>query len=332
MTDEPPESQLPWPDDQQQPSLRRHASDYDGFYAPGQPQSEPGYGQQPQHFAAPPPHNSGPPAARAQHQVPQHGSQQADPGDAVTQQLYQRSQADDFGAAQPWTQPGYYQPPYQLMGPLFESGSNYGEFRSSETMNRWSPSKARRRKILLVAAYAAALVVVAVVAGILVSWPTKPAASKNNAAAAVPSASAATATVPPTTPASSPAAPDHAGVLSWWTSYGLPASLQFSKTMAQMSADARSAETTDDLSAVEADLTTAQGEIQAAQADPPIPDVALEQLWRTALADWGSAVSDTLNGVENNLDLSEMKQANAELLDGNTAFNVLIRDVNSLIP
>ena len=102
--------------------------------------------------------------------------------------------------------------------------------------------------------------------------------------------------------------------------------------MAQMNTDAASAGTTDDFSAVEADLTTAQGEIQAAEADPPIPDATLEQLWSTALADYSSGVSDMLNGVQDNLDLTEIKQGVAEVLDGNTPLNTLVSDINSLIP
>lgn len=330
--DEPPESQLPWPDGQQRPYQRRHASDNQGYYAPGQPQSQPGYGQQPQDFSAPQPDSYGSPAARTQHQVPQHSGQPAEPDDPATQQLYQWPHADDHGADPPWTQPGYHQPPYQPIASLFESGSNYGEFRSSETMTHWSPPKPWRRKIFLVAAYAAAVVAVAVVAGVLVSSLARPAPSKNNAAAAVPPATAPSATVPPTTPASSPTTSDVSGVLSWWTSYGAPASRQISTTMAQMNTDAASAGTTDDFSAVEADLTTAQGEIQAAEADPPIPDATLEQLWSTALADYSSGVSDMLNGVQDNLDPTEIKQGVAEVLDGNTPLNTLVSDINSLIP
>jgi hypothetical protein len=292
MTDEPPESQPPWPDDQRQPYRRRHASDDDGFYAPGQ------------------------------------RGQPADPGEAMTQQLYQPSQVGDYGAAQPWTQPGYDQPPHQLMGPLFESGSNYGEFRSSETMTHWRPPNPRRRKILLFTAYAAAAVAVAVVAGVVVSIsakPARPAASTSSASAAVPPAAA-----PSATPAPSSATSDVNGVLSWWASYGIPTSQQIGETMAQLKTDATSAETTDDLSAVEADLTTAEGEIQAAQADPPIPDATLEQLWSTALADYGSGISEMLAGFQNNLDVSEIDQGAAEAIDGNTPMTALVSDINSL--
>ena len=279
MTDEPPESQQPWPQDRQQPYQRRN-----------------------------------------------------EPDDPVTQQLFQPFQPDHYGAGRPWTQPGYDQPPYQLMGPLFESGSNYGEFRSNESMTRWRMPNQRRRKILLAAAYAAALVVVAVVAGVLISSLAKPAASTGSAAAAAPPASSPPATVPPTTPASSPAASDVVGVLSWWVSYGMPAFQQVSTTMSQLRTDATTAETTHEFSAVEADLATAQSEIQAAQADPPIPDATLEQLWSTALADYGSGVSEMLDGVQNNLDLTEIKQGAAEVVDGNTPINTLIGDINNLAP
>ncbi len=273
MTDEPPESQRPWPDDRRQPYQRRQDRDLEGLDAPRQPQSQPGNSQQPHDFYPP-------------------------------------------------TQPGYAQPPYQAMAPLFGF--------DSETTPHWRPPTPRKRKILLAAAYAVAAVAVGIVAGVLVSSSAKPAASKSSAAAAVPpvavpSAAVPSAAAPSAAPASSPASSDVNAVQSWWASYGTSASQQIGQTMAQLSADATNAETTDDFSAVESDLTTAQGEIQAAQDDPPIPDAALEQLWNTALADYASGVSDMLNGVQN-LDPSEIAQGASELVDGNTAVNTLVRD------
>ncbi len=316
MTDEPPESQQPWPDDRQQPHHRRQAPDYEGSYAPRQPQSQPGYGGQPQDFYAPPRDPSGSSAARTQHQVPQRGRQQADPGDSVTQQPYQRSQADDDGAALPWTQPSYAEPPYQSMARLFEFGSDYGDFQPSQTMTHFRPPKSRKSKILLVTVAAVALATVAILAGFLGSSLAKPAASK----------SSAPAVVPPAAPASSPATVGVNGLQSWWASYGIPTSQQIGKTMEQLSTDATNAETTDDFSAVESDLTTAQGEIQAAQADPPVPDATLERLWNTALADYASGVSDMLNGVQN-LDATEITQGAAEILAGNAPMNTLASDI-----
>lgn len=248
--------------------------------------------------------------------------QRADPGD-LTQPPHQRSQPDDNGAARPWAQPAYDQAPYHLMGPLFDG--NDREFQPGETMTHWRPPRHRRHKIFLAAAYVAALLAVATVAGVLASSSAKPAASKSSAAAAVPPAA-----VTPAAPASSPATSRDNGVQTWWVSYGNPAFQQISQTMSQMRADATNAETTDDFSAVESDLTTAEGEIQAAQADPPIPDATLEQLWSTALADYASGVSEMLNGVQNNLDLSEITQGSAELGAGNTPMNTLMSEIVGL--
>lgn len=190
------------------------------------------------------------------------------------------------------------------MGPLFDRTG--AEFQPGETKTHWRPPVHRRYKILLAVGYAAALLAVATVAGVLASSSAKPDASKGSAAAAVPSAP-----VTPAAGASSPATSRNNEVQSWWVSYGNPAFQQIVQTMSQMRTDANNAGTTGDFSAVESDLTTAEGEIQAAQEDPPIPDAALQQLWSTALADYASGVSEMLNGVENELDLSEITQGSA---------------------